>query len=247
MQSEKAVVETIKLVADYHTHTVFSHGKGTIEENVKEAVAKGLKEIAITDHGFGSFAIGLKHEDIPVMRQEIDRLKKTYPIEIYLGVEANLYSFEGDLDVSLEETKLFDIIIFGAHQVAKPKNFKTLIGWWVRNLTKQTKKKIGENTKAYIEVIKRYKPKIIVHPNRGCKIDCGAVAKVAAEHGTLIELNGSCGSFTQKEIDDILAAGANFVIDSDAHEARNVGEFPAIKKLMQNVNIPLSRIVNIKH
>ena len=42
------------LFGDYHTHSVYSrrkHGKGTIEENVQSAVKKGLRQIAITDHG----------------------------------------------------------------------------------------------------------------------------------------------------------------------------------------------------
>ena len=43
------------LSGDYHTHTKYSrhnHGKGTIEEQVKAAVEKGLAQVAITDHGF---------------------------------------------------------------------------------------------------------------------------------------------------------------------------------------------------
>ena len=31
---------------DYHTHTTFSHGKGSIEDNVKVAISKGLKALA---------------------------------------------------------------------------------------------------------------------------------------------------------------------------------------------------------
>ena len=42
----------MKLTADYHTHTIFSHGKGTILENALSAKEIGLKSIAITDHGF---------------------------------------------------------------------------------------------------------------------------------------------------------------------------------------------------
>ena len=26
----------MEILADYHTHTIYSHGKGTIEDNVKE-------------------------------------------------------------------------------------------------------------------------------------------------------------------------------------------------------------------
>lgn len=42
----------MEILGDYHTHTVFSHGHGSIEDNVKAAIKMGLKEIAITDHGF---------------------------------------------------------------------------------------------------------------------------------------------------------------------------------------------------
>ena len=50
------------LTGDYHTHTVFSHGKGTILENANEAKKIGLKEIAITDHGYGHHAFGIKQK-----------------------------------------------------------------------------------------------------------------------------------------------------------------------------------------
>lgn len=36
-----------KLVADYHTHTRYSHGKGTILENVEAAKKKGLKRLPL--------------------------------------------------------------------------------------------------------------------------------------------------------------------------------------------------------
>ena len=38
------------ITADYHTHTNYSHGKGTPEENVLAAIEKGLRRIAISEH-----------------------------------------------------------------------------------------------------------------------------------------------------------------------------------------------------
>ena len=40
------------LYGDYHTHTVYTHGHGTVEDNVKVAIKRGLKQIAITEHSF---------------------------------------------------------------------------------------------------------------------------------------------------------------------------------------------------
>lgn len=51
----------MQIMADVHTHTVFSHGKGTIEQNVIAAMEKGLKVIGIADHGPGHPEIGRAH------------------------------------------------------------------------------------------------------------------------------------------------------------------------------------------
>ena len=37
----------MEILADYHTHTVYSHGKGSIEDNVKVAISKGIKKIGM--------------------------------------------------------------------------------------------------------------------------------------------------------------------------------------------------------
>ena len=72
---------------DYHTHTVYSHGKGTIRDNVEEARRKGLSEIAISDHGPGHLTYGIKRSAIPKMREEIDRINSEYDdIKVYLRV-----------------------------------------------------------------------------------------------------------------------------------------------------------------
>ena len=54
----------MELTGDYHTHTIFSHGKGTILENALSAKEVGLKEIGISDHGFAHTAFGIKRRNV---------------------------------------------------------------------------------------------------------------------------------------------------------------------------------------
>ena len=88
-----------KIHSDLHTHTTFSHGKGSIEDNIKAAIAKGITTLGISDHGPGHMTYGIKRKSIPLMRAEIERLKSLYPqLEVLLGVEAHIITDTGTLD-----------------------------------------------------------------------------------------------------------------------------------------------------
>ena len=113
MDKFENIISQYRMVYDHHTHTIWSHGKGTIEDNVREAAVKGLKSIAITDHGPGHLTYGIKMNKLPQMRAEIAALKEKYPsVEVLLGVEANTLRRKPYLDVSPEEGKQFDIQYF---------------------------------------------------------------------------------------------------------------------------------------
>ena len=99
----------MKLLYDYHTHSVFSHGTGTIEENVIIAKQKGLKEIAITDHGFEHFAFAVKRKNLKKMREECNRLSEKYGIKVLLGIEANLLDKTGKIDIKEDDKKYLDM------------------------------------------------------------------------------------------------------------------------------------------
>ena len=56
-----------QMIFDYHTHTTYSHGKGSIEDNVKAAVDAGLSALAFTDHGPGHLSYAVNRENLRVM------------------------------------------------------------------------------------------------------------------------------------------------------------------------------------
>lgn len=113
-----------KLKYDLHTHTVFSHGKGQIEDNVRAGIAKGLKAIGISDHGPGHVSYGIKRSAVPEMRRQITELRDKYKeIEIYLGVEANIINPSGNLDVRRDGYSYGDKYVASGSYGTCDKNF----------------------------------------------------------------------------------------------------------------------------
>lgn len=238
-----------RMIFDYHTHTTFSHGKGSIEDNVKEAIKKGLRGIAITDHGPGHLTYGIKKNAIPKMRSEVERLRILYPeIQIYLGVEANIVNSNNFIDVSYEEMGEYDFIIAGYHYGVKKGN--CIPNYLYDHKILKTKKrgdKLREvNTKMTIEAIKRNDIKILTHPGDKAPFDMAIVAKACAENDVLMEISSRHTHLTVEEIRIAAKEDVRFVISSDAHTPEAVGVFHGGLDRAVAADLDLSRIVNIE-
>ncbi len=236
----------IKLKADYHTHTFCSDGHASAEENVKAAVAAGLHTIAITDHGpFHARRRRCSYAQFLRVRDEIMELRKKYPIKIMFGVEMNLVSLNGAVDLSKQQQKIFDIIVLGTHRMPHGYNIRDFFCWKVANWFPPSKKRVQKNTEAYLKAMRTNDIKILAHLNYGAKVDVRPIARLAAEKDIWIELNGRRVFFTEEEIQIILEEGANFVLNSDAHRPENVGKPTEAWKFLEKYHIPKERIVNI--
>ena len=236
------------LKGDYHTHTIYSHGTGTIEDNVRVAEKKGLKQIAITDHGFNHRLYGIKRSDVALMQKEVEQLKKDYKTDILLGIETNLIGENGVIDLYKEEEKLFDVIIMGYHKVIKPQSFSDILNFFLRNDLRKiffTKKVIQKNTDAYLRAIDMYNIDILAHLNYGMPVDAPQIAKLALQKGTYIELNGKRTLFSQDDVEKMVDMKTKFIMDSDAHSPQNVGEVNHPMNFAITNGIPKELIVNI--
>lgn len=232
----------MKLLYDLHTHTIFSHGKGTIEDNVIIAKQKGLSCVAITDHGFEHMCYPVKRKNLPFMKSECLRLSEKYGIKVLLGVEANLLNCAGKIDVKDEDMKYLDFIIMGYHQLIKPKFGQT----WFSLITKlnRSKKQIERNTDAYINAIKRYDIKFLTHLNHAIKVNVKRLADFCKERGVLIELNGKRIKFSKEETEYMKKIGTQFILSSDAHKPQNVGEANLGLNFVIKNNIDINNVVN---
>ena len=242
---------------DYHTHTVFSkkpyipwyHAKGSIEDNVAQAKKIGLKEIAITDHGFNHSLFGCSRKNLKSTKEEILRLAQKHDIKVYFGVEANFLGVDGTIDVVESDREFLDIVLCGFHKPTKPKTFKDMFNIFFKNFFAKffgtTKKMYDRNTQMVLNALDNNTIDVLTHLNSKMKCDVVAIAKKAAEKGTLIELNERHCDFSKSEVDGMLEVGANFIVNSDAHKPEKIGRFKNVESIIDKYNIPKDRIVNL--
>ena len=222
---------------DYHSHTVFSHGKGTIEDNVRSAISKGLKAIAITDHGVCNYPKNLHPEDLDSYFGEIVKCRQLYPeIKVLVGLEVNLVSPRGDIDLSPEGEKMFDVLVFGFHGARLPTNFKDWMKFWLPNkitFVKDRKKRIVKNTDAYVNAMLTHRVGVIAHPNKGVDLDLKTIGNLARDLGVFVELNSESMELSDNDIDELANTGCKFIASSDAHSPERVGDFSGANRYIE--------------
>ena len=233
------------LTFDYHTHTTFSDGKGTIRDNVIAAREKGLKEIAISDHGPGQIEHGLYREEIPEMRRIVDELNKEFDdIKVYLGVEANIVHVDNYLDILPEEFSLFDFVHAGYHNSVP--NAYSHDNWNAFHRGWRSDKITMRNTEMTARAISENKVKILTHPGGGYHLDIVEIAKVCAEKGTWMEINNSSRNLSVEQIKQIKDIDVTFVISSDAHVPENIGDCRLAVMRAEKAGLDPERIINLK-
>lgn len=236
------------MYGDFHTHTQYSHGKGTVEDNVKQAKEQGLKAIAITDHGLHHIAFGLKRRELEKLKKEISGLQDKYGIKVLMGIEANITGLNGTVDLKHDDYDIFDVVLAGFHKFVFANSFKDIFKFFLRNYfsgDNVSDKVKNRNTKAYIEAIKNNKIDVITHINYGIKVNCKEVAQAAYDYGTFIEINSKRITYSDEEFMQMYNTGVNFIVNSDAHTLERVGEVSLAANLIKRLNVSPERIVNL--
>lgn len=241
-------------IGDYHTHSAVSDGKGSVLDNALAAKKRGLKEIAATDHGFYIVGdgrrnlVGRRKKSYEELKEECAQATALTGVKVLAGIEADILSPEGDLDLPESEMEKVDYLIAGFHKFAMPKKvsvfFKMYFVTFFNGLIPTSKKAKERNTAAVIAAIKRYPIKVLTHPGHSLKVDVGAVARACAEKGVLVEINAKHLDEFKGEWAVLAESGANFVVNSDAHRPSEVGDLENAFRVATENGIPSERIVN---
>lgn len=245
----------MKINKDYHVHSILptsSHAKSVIEEIALEAINKGLKEIAISNHGLSHVRYGFRKEHISQLKADIKAVNDKYPqIKVLLGVEANILSLNGDTDIEKEILENCDVILCGYHLFVKYKSFNDFLNFVILNylakkfgFRKEKQRKI--NTKAIVEAMNNNKIHVLTHPGRKLIYDIEEIAKAASKNNVLLEINNNCNSLSIDEIKLCEKYDVKYMINSDSHIKHTVGSYEAGLKRAIAAGLNLEKIVNLE-
>ncbi len=239
---------------DYHTHTTYSHGSGSVLDNARAAKEKGLKQIAITDHGLRHIVFGIRRRQLPSLRRDCDQATEITGVLTLAGIENNVYDFDGLFDCKQKDLEMLDIVQGGFHKAVWSKNIIRQFTFQFRNMymnlfSKSPKKLVVKNTDAYLKLIDNYELDFIGHINRDIRVDIPTVARYAKQKGTYIELNSKQltlkkPGITDADIEKMAQDGVEFVCNSDAHSPSRVGDMAAALNVIERLHIPFSQIAN---
>lgn len=246
----------MKIYGDYHTHTTDSDGKNSIDENIAAAKKRGLQAVAITDHAHYRARNKKKRRQLGLLaKAQTIKSGKERGIQTLYGVECNIVGTNGDIDVTNDERKLYDIVVCGFHASVKPKKFWEIFTFYLPNLfwmgLRQLKidwtpkGRIRKNTQVVVNAIERNNIDILSHPNRYFRVNVLEVAKACIARGTAMELNNKKISFRPIDFERMAAMGAKFVIDTDSHKAENVGRVDRVEAFLKLCDYDPSCILNL--
>lgn len=242
----------MELKADLHTHTRYSDGHGTVEDNVKAAVERGLKAVAITDHGPRGLGIGVKGPGtyFDIMK-EARALEKRYPIRIMVGSEANVTDMRGGIDLPNDVIKKLDILIVGLHPFVLTKNPTHVLTWLLPNQAARVSRRLRErlrvgNTKAISAAVLRHPVDVVSHPDLMLSVDVDELAAVCARRGTALEVNTGHDYDKENIVRAATRHGTLLAVNSDAHFPDRVGALETGAALLERMGVPPEQVINTR-
>ena len=201
------LVELADIRGDLHMHTNASDGKGTIQEMIAAAKARGLEYIAITDHSKRvSMANGLDAKRALAQWEEVARIRKEFDgIHVLTGIECDILEAGGmDLpdDVLAEADWVIASVHYGQNQP----------------IEKITERILGALENPHVDIIAHPTGRLI-NRREPYAVDMEQVFDAAAKHKKLLELNANPARL---DLNDLHCAAAKrhgipIVISTDAH------------------------------
>ena len=169
-------------LADYHTHTRWSHARGSVEDNLRAAEAIGLEAVGIAEHGPSMLFIGVAQRRWPLLAEKIAAHKGS-STRLLFNIEPTSYPWREIL--ICPPMWRSDRYVAGrpssSCQYQGPENWWTYGLRWLSLLSRRQRHKLYDAyTEALINCVERHPVDIVVHPGYRLPIDSACLAAACA-------------------------------------------------------------------
>ena len=202
------LVELGDIRGDLHCHTTLSDGHNSLREMAEAAQARGYAYLAVTDHsathGFGD---DVQPDALKRRIAEVAKLNESLPrgFRLLSGSEINIGT-DGSLDYADELVDQLDWVVASVHT-----SFRV-------GKAKMTARMVEAVSNPLVDCLGHPSGRLLLK-REPYEFDVEAVIAAAAEHGTMIEINGSPRRRDLNEHHARMAAEAGVMIcvNTDAH------------------------------
>ena len=202
------LVELGDIRGDLHCHTTLSDGHTSLREMAEAAQARGYAYLAVTDHsathGFGD---DVQPDALKRRIAEVAKLNESLPrgFRLLSGSEINIGT-DGSLDYADELVDQLDWVVASVHT-----SFRV-------GKAKMTARMVEAVSNPLVDCLGHPSGRLLLK-REPYEFDVEAVIAAAAEHGTMIEINGSPRRRDLNEHHARMAAEAGVMIcvNTDAH------------------------------
>ncbi|MCI5647942.1 MAG: phosphatase [Fusicatenibacter sp.] len=224
---------------DAHTHTVASgHAYNTMNEMLLAAKEKGLKLLAITDHGNGMEGTTPRYYFENSAMIDREALGRRYGVKLLFGVELNLMDVDGSVDMSQKVLEKMDLAIVSIHPPCFPKGAS-----------------MEQVMNAYVNAMKNPLINFVGHPDDGrFPVDYKALVQAAKKYHVALEINNHSldgkGNRTNARQNDMemlrycMEYEVPVILNSDAHVDTEVGNHKEAWELIHEIGFPEKLILN---
>ena len=195
------------VLGDLHAHTDWSDGAASVEEMAEAAQGKGYQYLVISDHSQGlGVANGLTPKRLAEQRELIDRLNRRYDrLRLLQGAEVEIKA-DGTLDFPDEILARLDVVLASLHSGLR------------QDRRQVTERLLRAMRNPHVDIIGHPMGRLL-NQREGADLDMSQVLAVAAETGTVLEVNSSP---FRLDLDDVhirraVELGVRLAINSDAH------------------------------
>lgn len=209
-----ALVDLADIRGDLHMHTVESDGRATLEEMALAAKALGYEYVAITDHSKAlAMANGLDEKRVLAFARLVQAINKEGHLGIHVlaGIECDILR-DGRMDLDDEALAALDIVIGSVHSYMNQES------------PEMTARLLRAVENPYLRVMGHPTGRVLLHRDP-FPFDFDTVAGACAKNHVAMEINSSPERLDLHAslIRAAKSRGVQFVVDTDAHLPRHLG------------------------